>query len=177
MSNLTSLSYKGDVTIKLSDTNARTTVLYTGHNRGTTTLSKAFAMFISGYTEAMNYTPQYIDLQVETTPGNWESNLKKELVLTAPSFYLDTSLAPSNWVAVSTAVLPFESMISEIRLEQNYRLCLMSGQLEDPLLIRELAYFESVNSKDLKKIAPGAQAIIEWRMQLLLDVAESEKEV
>ena len=103
----------------------------------------------------------------------WTSSLLKPIAITAPSFKYDENL--NNWVSLSTAVIPAEMLIEPIIIsgdfeQNNYRLCLLCEELADPLVSRELAYFEAINDKDLAKITPGTQAIIEWRMQLLQEV-------
>ena len=177
MGNLSSFQYMGNVDIKLR-VGQHIVNLKSKHNKGTLTLSKAFSLFMSGYSEAFKYIPKYIDLQKESkdeVSGKpvWTSSLLKPIAITAPSFKYDENL--NNWVSLSTAVIPAEMLIEPIIIssdfeQNNYRLCLLCEELADPLVSRELAYFEAINDKDLAKITPGTQAIIEWRMQLLQEV-------
>lgn len=175
-SNTTTLKYSGSVTMKIKK-NGKIVTVTNGHNGGTIYLSKLFSMLMSGYTKALQYIPSYVDLQYrdENSSDPWVSYLKREVAISAPSYYSDGSISPANWVYVATASIPFGLLSSAVTEDSPYefRLCLLSDDIESSDLGgRDLAYFTSIQKEELSKIEEGSQAIIEWKMQLLYDVEE-----
>lgn len=169
---VTGSKYVGAVSFKLKDKNDNIKIIKSSHNEGTVNLSKLFAMLMSGYPVALNYIPKFLDLQYSDNGGEaWFSYLKTEVPLTAPSYYFDTSISPSNWVAAYTAVIAYSSMRDKVdpKTSQIFRFVLKTDRISEAVIPRDLAYFYNISAEELSNIEDGTQAIIEWKMQLVHD--------
>ena len=167
---ITGSKYVGSLSLKIKDKNNNIKVIKSSHNEGTINLSKLFAMLLSGYPEAMSYVPKFLDLQFSSDNGiTWLSYLKREVALTAISYYLDSSLSPANWVFSSTAVISYSNLRDPVSPESPYgfRFALKTDNIMNAIIPRELAYFYNITAEELSNIEDGTQAIIEWKMQLI----------
>lgn len=174
---ITGSRYVGNLSFKLVDKSNNIKVIKSSHNEGTLNLSKLFAMLLSGYPVALNYVPKFLDLQYTSDNGTtWLSYLKREVPLTAISYYLDSSLTPSNWVFSSTAVISYSNLRDPVSPESPYgfRFALKTDNIMNAVISRELAYFYDISAEELSNIEDGTQAIIEWKMQLVHTDLETE---
>lgn len=134
---------------------------------------KSFAKFITGNYAGNSDIPQYIDLRKfisDELGDRWESVLNQEVVLSGKVYEYDADLLQPNWVAKFTGVIPYSSLQDEIGEEDTsiYALFLKTGlDANDP----EQPYHDiasiTVLPRDLARITPGTQAIIEWTMQIV----------
>lgn len=180
----TGLCYVGNVTVKLKTKNGK--VIEIGrHNSGTTTLSKAFALFMANNANASAYIPQYIDLQWIENPqsydteilSNWTSYLKRNVSITAPEVTYEQnaykirgqSSYKKNWVVTVTASLPYNLLQSQVYSTSTaaYRLFLCSGELPNDSSTDTRLAWVNIGANELSKMEPGTEALIEWQLQLV----------
>jgi len=165
--NSTNLGYKGIVNAKLNIGNK--IVELKNHNEGTPTLFKSFARFLTNNSVYAVDTPQYLDLQYKENKAgaDWKTWLSKTISFTGREYYYDEEF--SNWAAKFSAVIIHSNLIQTITdsmdEEGTFRLVMYSGTNEDIQKPQDLAYLV-VSSKDLARIVPGTQAIIEWVMMV-----------
>lgn len=171
MDNLLTLGYIGNVSVSLN-INGQNIDIHT-HNAGLPYLSKIFAKLITGNYEGQFDLPEFVDLR---------SYLQTDTAFTSPIHCLSAQLPISgkvyeynskigNWVARFTAVISHENLVDEISEDSQdfYRIYLYSGYDDSNLdgeYYHDIAYID-VQARDLAKIIPGTQAIVEWTMQII----------
>ena len=154
----TKVDYKGSVTLSL--TVAGKKIKIKSHNNGTSSLFKLLCQCLTGNYPGTNYLPQYISLQrSENGQDNWISFLNGKQALTGKNYVEESQ---NNWVASFSGVINYSSLVQTIDPSDtgSYRLVLLSGIDGSSAVLATLA----VDVKDLAKISPGTNLIIEWKM-------------
>lgn len=170
MSNETNLSYTGNVSVKLLINDK--VVEINDHNLGLPYLMKAFAKFVTGNYSGESDIPQFLDLRkFVDTEGvqEWETSLNQRVPLSGRLFEYNEKQSPPNWIAKFTGVIN-HSVLKDTILEdslEKYRIYLYSGydSSDSNEHYHDIAYL-NISAKDLARIVPGTQAIIEWVMQV-----------
>lgn len=171
MDNLLTLGYLGNVSVKLNINGNE--INFQNHNAGLPYLSKIFSKLITGNYEGQFDLPEYVDLRAYSSDDTTFSDpilcLSSQLPISGKVYEYDSSVG--NWVAKFTAVISHEALIDEISENSSniYRVYLYSGYDDSNLdgdYYHDIAYI-TVQAKDLAKILPGTQAIIEWTMQIV----------
>ena len=168
MANKSNFEYLGNVSVNILIDGK--SIRMSNHNLGLPYLFKSFAKWITGNYEGKIDIPQYIDLRKSN--DDWvteKSCLAQQIPLSGRTYEYDSVQTPSNWVARLTAVISYASLIEEIEEGggYKYRLYLYTGiDDNDPNYVaNDIAYLD-VSERDLARIAPGIQAIIEWTLQI-----------
>ena len=162
--NTTKLGYRGVVDVKLIIGNKR--VVLSNHNEGEEALFKAFAKFLTGNSVDVIDTPQFLDLQYKSTDGDkWKSWLSKTVSLSGREYYYDGT----NWIAKFSTAIAHSNLIqtitSDMDADGEFKLVMYSGTNDEITTPSDLAWLK-VAAKDLARIVPGTQAIIEWSMMV-----------
>ena len=183
-----SLTYRGNVKIKLII--AGKTIDITGHNAGTKYLKQSLCWFLSknyslqlknGAVENLSlnnsWLPNYLDLLYRApNSANFVSFLNNRQPLTSPS-YLDEDASigvsmvddgndPTPYYPPSvtyTGMINYSNLVQTISASDTgeFLLALYSGG--DVANAKALAYMP-VNAKELSKLSPGTNAMVEWKM-------------
>lgn len=162
--NVTKLGYRGIVDVKLIIDGKK--VVLNNHNEGTESLFKSFAKFLTGNGVDVIDTPQFLDLQYKGTDSDkWKSWLSKTVSLSGREYYQDGT----DWVAKFSTAIAHSNLIqtitSDMDADGEFRLVMYSGTNDEITTPNDLAYLK-VAAKDLARIVPGTQAIIEWAMMI-----------
>lgn len=169
--NLLTLGYIGSVNVHLNINGHKVDI--NTHNAGLPYLSRIFAKLITGNYEDQHDLPEYIDLrsyhQDDTAHEHPNLCLSSQLPISGKTYEYNSEV--KNWIAKFTASITHDNLISEISEDSQdlYRIYLYSGYDPDNLdgeYYHDIAYID-VQAKDLSKIIPGTQAIIEWSMQIV----------
>lgn len=175
MSNITDITYKGTVSVKLQIGNK--VVAIQSKNTGTDYLKQAICKFLSGNYGGNPDIPQRIELRkrVEVAGGGerWSNILNEEIFLSGKTFLKTTDELlgiHDNWVARFTAAIPHSALMEAVLPgdNDNYRLYLV-GAFDDSNIqerYHDLAYI-AVDAADVARITSGTQALVEWSMQIL----------
>lgn len=171
MDNLLTLGYLGNVSVKLNINGNE--INFQNHNAGLPYLSKIFSKIITGNYEGQFDLPEYVDLRSylpnDTAFSEPKLCLSSQLPISGKTYEYDSKIG--NWVARFTAVISHEALVDEISEDSQdlYRIYLYSGYDKSNLdgeYYHDIAYI-NVQARDLAKIIPGTQAIIEWTMQIV----------
>lgn len=164
------LKYFGDVQISYILTDKIIEKHY--HNSGLPYLMKMFAMAITGNRLNDYDVPMFLDLRKRIISGEdvtWETILTQPLPLSGKSYAYASDQNPPNWVAKFTASISHEILKSDVSEDSGdvYRLYLYTeydpNSKDDPY--HDIAFL-NVDAKDLAKIVPGTQAIVDWTVQV-----------
>lgn len=141
-------------------------------NAGLPYLMKMFAMAVTGNPLREADIPCFLDLRKKSVDnGNvqWESILTQQLPLSGKTYSYATDQSPANWVAKFTAAINHSILKSDISEDDasDYRLYLYGDydSLSEDNPYHDFAFL-AVDAKDLAKIIPGTQAIVEWSVQI-----------
>lgn len=164
--NNTTLSYRGDVKLKLIVGNKIIEV--DRHNSGTLDLMKSICKYLTGNGVPQYETPQFLDLRRQSTSGDtdWDTYLTRQISVgtSGRSYEYDSTL--SNWVAKFSFSLPYSALVDYIEADDtayNYRLYLYAEDESGSIV--DLAYLP-ITAQELSNITPGIQAIVEWQLQI-----------
>lgn len=166
--NTMNLGYSGFVDVKIKIGNK--VVNLSKHNAGTDNLFLLFAKMLTNNSFAATDTPQFLglDYKGDSTGGEWKTFLAKQISLSGKEYYYSDEF--SGWAAKFSAVIVHSNLIQTITEDMDssenseFRLVLYSGISNDQVQV-DLAYLK-VSAKDLARIVPGTQAIIEWSMMV-----------
>jgi hypothetical protein len=126
-------------------------------NKGLPELFRLLVRAISGNNIAAD-KPSYIDLRYLNGYGEWESCLINRQSISQLSY----NLSDGSWIARASSTIPYSALsvapISDLGLVP-FRVYLMNKTTD-------LAYID-VEAKDIYKITPGTQALVEWILKII----------
>ena len=173
MKNKTNLSYRGDVTIKL--TIGDKIIEYKNHNAGLPALMKSLCKFLVGQGNPAEI-PEYLDLKRRLAGSGepWDSYITQQVSCGTSGRIYEFDTDVNNWVARYTFSIPYAILVDYVEIDDTaheYRLVLYAENPDGSQL--ELAYLP-VSPAELSRITPGIQAIVEWSLQIKNDTSEED---
>ena len=152
----TEVTYKG--TVQLSITIGGKKINITSHNAGEPALFKLLCQCLSSNYPGVQALPQYIMLE-KNSSGSYIPYMNGKQPLSGKN-YNNTDIS-GVWVASFSGVINYSSLIATIEPgdTSQYRLVLMSALSSDNILATI-----PVSARDLAKISPGTNLVVEWKM-------------
>lgn len=123
------------------------------HNAGVAGLFKFVCKALAGK-DVHDECPKYIDVRGSADDVAYTSVLASEIPLSGGSYYQDGG----EWLYRATATIPASAITSPLDDFEHYRIYLLSKVGQSVI---DFAHLQ-LDADDLKNIAPGTQALVEW---------------
>jgi hypothetical protein len=152
----TNLNYIGSVDLSLTINNKK--IVINKHNSGLPDLFRLISKALAGY-DITKEKIAYIDLRYSKSddPDIFNSCLTKKQSISQLSYLIENGC----WITKAASSIPYASLIvSPISAlgAYSFRIYLMTKSVD-------LAFIE-IDEKDLLKLVPGTQALVEWVLKI-----------
>lgn len=152
----TNLNYLGSVDLSLNINGIK--VIINKHNNGLPDLFRLISKSLAGY-DITKEKIAYIDLRYSKLddPDTFNSCLTKKQSVSQLTYFIENG----SWVTKAASSIPYSSLIVSPISSLNaksFRIYLMTKSTD-------LAFIE-IDEKDLLKLVPGTQALVEWVLKI-----------
>ncbi len=152
----TNLNYSGSVDLSLIINGKK--IVINNHNNGLPDLFRLIAKALAGY-DITKEKIAYIDLRYNKSddPETFNSCLTKKQSVSQLSYLIENG----SWITKAASSIPYSSLIVSPISSLNatsFRIYLMTKATD-------LAFIE-VDERDLLKLVPGTQALVEWVLKI-----------
>ena len=168
-----SLSYKGQVTIKIKNRKGSKSEIKL-HNSGTFNLGLFIAKALAGYFNNSD-CPSFLDMEYQNAAGNWNSLLNNKVPLTGITYAnIDEKSSPIIGSVKMLATIQSDNVRRVVVSNSNLRYSLWDGNPSKKLL----AYIDNSKLQEILhntyNAMQGQTTIVEWNLQIENKIEVSE---